>query len=326
MTFKIQADMKTRFSAFFQKTAWLTAVLPALLQAPATAQPNEVLASGGQQVQVGNVQLAATLGELAIATVSDGNLILTQGFHQSQAAGCLLFPAAFAAGVGCFGGADGEAWVEVQGGTAPYSYLWSTGATSDHLSGLPAGEYQVTVSDAGGCTQVATALVTQPPQLVIDADTIIDATSGQQDGAIQVTVSGGTPPFLFIWLGPGGVTFDTEDISGLAPGSYMLEVSDQHGCTVVDSFVVDISNAVHQPAWARSVRLSPNPASTLLTLEIPGLPLRALAVEAFDASGRPLPVPAPPPVLDISGWPEGLVCLIVRYGRETAIFRVLVQR
>lgn len=318
--------MKNCLSTFFPKTALPAAVLLAVFSTLARAQRNEVVASGGQQVLVGDVHFAATVGELAITTLTDGNLILTQGFHQSQASGCLLFPTAFATELACFGDEDGEAWVEVQGGAPPFSYLWSTGQTSDHITGLSAGQYQVTVADAGGCTQVASTWVIAPPQLIVEADTVIAATTGQNDGAIQLTVSGGTPPFQFLWLGPGGITFDTEDLSGLAPGTYQLEVTDQHGCTAGGSFEVELSNAVHQPAWARSIRISPNPAFGLLLIEAAGLPVRRLEVKAFDANGRPLPLAAGPPLIDASGWPPGPVFLVIRYGASSAVFRVVVQR
>ncbi|NDJ00212.1 hypothetical protein GWA97_14135, partial [Flavobacterium sp. LaA7.5] len=67
--------------------------------------------------------------------------------------------------VSCNAGSNGAVDLTVTGGTAPYTYLWNTTATTQDLSGLTAGTYEVTVTDANGCTATASVTVTQPTVL-----------------------------------------------------------------------------------------------------------------------------------------------------------------
>ncbi|MBL0050354.1 MAG: hypothetical protein IPP29_01925 [Bacteroidetes bacterium] len=64
-------------------------------------------------------------------------------------------------------GSNGSVTAQPLGGTAPYSYVWSTGATTQTISSLAAGTYTVTITDANGCTKVGTATITQPNALVL---------------------------------------------------------------------------------------------------------------------------------------------------------------
>ncbi|MFN4880743.1 MAG: SprB repeat-containing protein, partial [Bacteroidota bacterium] len=64
--------------------------------------------------------------------------------------------------VNCNGGTDGSADITVNGGVSPYSYIWSNGTTTEDLTGLAAGSYTVTVTDANQCTATISVLVTEP--------------------------------------------------------------------------------------------------------------------------------------------------------------------
>ena len=127
----------------------------------------------------------------------------------------------------CFGGATGGAAAAPSGGTAPYSYLWSNGATTAALTNVAGGSYTVTITDASGCTATGTANITESTQLTAAATpTDVDCYSAT-NGSISLAVSGGTTPFTFLWS--NGST--TQNLSGLAPGSYSVTVTDANGCT-----------------------------------------------------------------------------------------------
>ncbi len=129
--------------------------------------------------------------------------------------------------VSCNGGTDGSINLSVAGGTAPYTYLWNNAATSEDLSSLAAGSYNVTVTDAVGCTATAPVTITQPAVLALSTSKVDVSCNGGTDGSINLTVAGGTAPFTYAWN--NGAT--TEDISSLPAGNYNVTVTDAKGCT-----------------------------------------------------------------------------------------------
>jgi hypothetical protein len=146
----------------------------------------------------------------------------------------------------CQGAATGTLQTTVTGGTPPYSYAWSNGATTAALANLPAGSYSGTVTDANGCTVTATATIRQPPAVSVLAAVTDADCSGAATGAIDLTISGGTAPFSFSWS--NGAT--TEDLSGLIAGTYTGVIVDANGCiasttvTVSEPLAIDLAAAV----------------------------------------------------------------------------------
>jgi|GEM_PF-3402010 len=149
-----------------------------------------------------------------------------------------LIAAATNTNVSCNGGANGTADLTVSGGTTPYTYSWSNGAATQDLSGLSAGTYNVTVSDAHGYTVAATVTVTEPAVLTASATAVNVNCYGESNGSIDLTVSGGTTAYTYSWS--NGAT--TQDITGLAAGTYSVLVTDAHGCTAT------VTKTVTQPA------------------------------------------------------------------------------
>jgi len=135
--------------------------------------------------------------------------------------------------VSCAGGNNGTASASTSGGNGSYTYAWSNGGTTQSINNLAAGTYTVTVSSGTNCTGTASRIVTAPAAL--STSTVVTNTSnGQNNGAINLTVSGGSPAYSFGWS--NGKT--TEDISGLAPGTYTVTVTDSKGCVTTKSATV----------------------------------------------------------------------------------------
>jgi uncharacterized repeat protein (TIGR01451 family) len=134
----------------------------------------------------------------------------------------------------CAGGNDGSLQAVATGGTPPYTYLWSTGSIGQNMTNLPAGSYTLTGVDANGCSASAIGSVTQPSPLVVSAIVANESVTGACDGAIDLTVNGGTPPYSYNWS--TGST--TEDVSGLCSGTYTATVTDANGCTAIENRVV----------------------------------------------------------------------------------------
>lgn len=128
--------------------------------------------------------------------------------------------------VSCFGGNNGAIDITVSGGLTPYTYLWNDGDLNEDRISLTAGMYTITVTDANGCTNVGTYTVNQPNDITYSTIVTHPSCFGALDGAIDLTVSGGTPPYLFSWSS-GDVT---EDISGQPAGFYFFNIDDANSC------------------------------------------------------------------------------------------------
>ncbi|PLX01851.1 MAG: hypothetical protein C0594_12555, partial [Marinilabiliales bacterium] len=123
-------------------------------------------------------------------------------------------------------GADGEIDLTISGGSAPYSYNWSNSTTDQDLSGLDAGAYAVTITDANNCTTTTTASLVNPSQPVVIVDVTNPSCTGA-DGEVNVSVYGGTSPYSYIW----NTTDTDQDITGLDAGTYAVTVTDANNCT-----------------------------------------------------------------------------------------------
>ncbi len=135
--------------------------------------------------------------------------------------------------ISCFGAMDGEATAFGSGGSGNYSFEWSNAEFTQTISNLGTGTYDVTVTDDDtGCTATAAQVIIEPAALSL---TIVgmDAQNGN-DGSADLTVMGGTSPYSYLWS--NGET--TEDIDGLAPGTYTVTVTDANACTETESVVI----------------------------------------------------------------------------------------
>jgi hypothetical protein len=150
----------------------------------------------------------------------------------------------------CNGASTGAIDLSVTGGTAGYIYTWSNGASTQDISGLPAGNYSVTVTDANGCTTVLNKTLTQPAALSLS--TILTHPTCPPpvpDGAIDLSVSGGTAPYTYDWSNDGleAPDNDPQDLSGLAAGTYTVIVTDANGCTATTSVTLNNINGLPAP-------------------------------------------------------------------------------
>lgn len=135
--------------------------------------------------------------------------------------------------VSCYGGSNGSATVTPTGSTPPYSYFWSPGGqTNGTASGLSVGSFTATVTDANSCVATTVVTITGPPQFNITITATNASNSTACDGSASTFVSGGTPPYTYMWL-PGGQTGST--ISNQCAGTYYFQVTDSLFCVKSDS-------------------------------------------------------------------------------------------
>ena len=122
---------------------------------------------------------------------------------------------------------DGTATITALNGTAPFTYLWSTGNTTATITGLATNGYSVTVIDAAGCTASNYAYVSQTSPIITSA-TASNTQCTNPTGSVTVTASGGTAPYSYVWTtSPVQITATA---SGLPAGSYNVVVTDAAGC------------------------------------------------------------------------------------------------
>lgn len=155
--------------------------------------------------------------------------------------------------VSCFGGSDGEAEAgNASGGTGPYTYIWNTGSTNQTVTGLTAGTYTITASDANGCEGTDEVTIGQPAtgvsvSIAIDSNA---SCNGGSDGGMTASGSGGTGAITYAWS--TGAT--SASISGLTAGTYTVTATDANGCTdtasatIAQPTAVDVSIATTQPS------------------------------------------------------------------------------
>jgi gliding motility-associated-like protein len=142
--------------------------------------------------------------------------------------------------VSCNSGTNGAMAVTTSGGTAPYTYLWSNGLTTEDITGIGVGTYSLTATDVNGCTGSVSGLnVTQPIAITATVD-VTDASCAGNDGAVAITVSGGTGGYNYIWS--NGQTLSS--IIGLNAGIYTLSITDANNCQLVLSDTVFGTTAI----------------------------------------------------------------------------------
>ena len=138
----------------------------------------------------------------------------------------------------CNGGNTGGVIAVLAGNASPYTYNWNTTPAqhTDTATALPIGTYTVTVTTANACSATASGQISQPTALT-HTSTTTPAACGSATGSAKVTESNGTPPYSYVWSNSLG---SADSIKNVASGSYVLTVTDAHGCT--DVVTVTIGN------------------------------------------------------------------------------------
>ncbi len=130
----------------------------------------------------------------------------------------------------CNGEPNGSISVRTLGGTPPYAFLWNSGDETESLPAIPAGAYVLTVTDAHGCTNVlGPVTINEPPALVVDPAINNIPCFGSLTGSIDLTVSGGIPPYSYYWNN----NLSTQDIFDLPANVYSVTVVDATGCAQI---------------------------------------------------------------------------------------------
>jgi hypothetical protein len=155
--------------------------------------------------------------------------------------------------------------VSVTGGTPPYTYNWGgSNPSSEDLSIVNAGSYQLTVTDANNCTGTGPVIdIDDAPTISATATSTEESSAGAADGTATVSSTDGTAPYTYVWDDPSGQT--TATATGLSAGTYNVVVTDAQGCSTTASVVVDLGSGIRELALT-DLRIYPNPTQKEVTI------------------------------------------------------------
>ena|GEM_PF-899558 len=139
--------------------------------------------------------------------------------------------------ISCYATCEAAVELTTTNATTPLTYTWSDAALEalDAQENLCAGSYQVTITDANGCEATASIDLTEPEEL---SSTIspVNATCGEDNGEVSVTVTGGIASYTYLWDDADEQTTDT--IRNLAADTYLVEITDANGCMTINSVTI----------------------------------------------------------------------------------------
>ncbi len=148
------------------------------------------------------------------------------------------------ANVTCNGAATGGINLTVNGSNPPFVYAWSNGATTQDLSNVAAGTYEVTITDDNDCISTASYSVLQPAAISLSSVNATQPACGASTGTAATVFNGGSQPYDYHWENASGTTIGTNSasISGLAAGYYSVEVTDDEGCVHTENILIQNPN------------------------------------------------------------------------------------
>lgn len=250
----------------------------------------------------------------------------------------------------CHGEAKGSIDLVLDGGTQPFTFLWSTGETSSSISNLLAGVYSVTVTDALGLVSTSSIKISEPDQLSAAGFVINVSSAGGNDGSINLTVRGGTHDYFYAW--DNGAT--SEDISNLTAGTYSVVVTDGFGCQVsLSKTIIEMGplhvggttnnnhlsqdgssdnrslNAPNTNAGTGNMNLSvyPNPTSNLMRIRMKSA--EEAQVSVINSNGQTVVAQkfsSETPMLDVSNLPNGNYLVQVKTATETTTKNIVIAK
>ena len=190
-----------------------------------------------------NNQTTATAIDLVagnyMVTVTDANMC-TETIEVEVTEPTILTTSISGNDASCFGDANGNTTVVPDGGTLDYTYLWSDGSnqTTAMADGLvaQATPYFVTVTDGNACTAVDSFMINSPTELTLSLSGVDVLCFGENGGSGTATAGGGAGMFTYLWNDTNGQT--TQTANGLIANNYSVTVTDNNGCTIVESIDV----------------------------------------------------------------------------------------
>ena len=221
--FSVSSDTNIRFSVISDNTAIINPIV--------------------SQEKFGLVQYSAGTAHITIQATSNAGTSVTQTFSVtvlSDASNCgdILEITPTISHILCAGQKNGQIITSVSGGTAPYSFVWSNSRTDNALYNVGAGTYSVIVTDNNGCSKTESFQITEPDAITI-TPTISNPTCNENNGSIQLDISGGLSPYSYEWNNASILS----SLSNLEAGIYTVLITDNNNCELTKTFEIHNMNA-----------------------------------------------------------------------------------
>ena len=184
----------------------------------------------------------------------------------------------------CNGLSDGVVDLSATGGTGMFQHSddGNTFVEGAAFDGLSAGDYTFYVQDENGCISEVDASVTEPEPIEISG--IVSDGEDTGNAVIDISVTGGTPGYSYVWTGPGVDGITSADLEGLSTGAYIIEVTDLAGCSMSTSF--NVVTSLYELEGGVEAKVYPNPSSGLFNISWTGFTEGYVDFTIIDALGR----------------------------------------
>ena len=196
----------------------------------------------------------------------------------------------------CGGSHTGSVSASAIGGTPGYSFDWGNAGMGATVGNLPAGTYQVVLTDANSCTATAEVTIDEPNLISITLDAVPNTgTAGNPNGAVFGLAAGGYAPYTYDWTQVGSVdtTFGQSSIGGLCEGLYEIIVTDSTGCVAKDTVEVvgegaGCATSINEAlaAGINRFQLSPNPANDRVEVQVEFVQPEAMTLRLRNLHGQ----------------------------------------
>lgn len=287
----------------------------------------------------------------SISGLSQGDYHLTM----TDALGCVALDTAvliapdsmvfnlMVSGVRCTGESNGSVWLTVTGLNVPVLYEWShglTGTNANSATGLSAGVYTITATDADACQKIVTLGVSAPPPMLITPEATNASSVDSCDSSIEITMSGGSISYTCEWdnglgtdtLGyvppPGEYTSYREN---LCVGTYCVLVTNNNGCSDSLCVTVDTLNTTNQPTLPPfDCVVAPNPFSEKFILSYKLAAPSEVSITVFNIRGETIQQfsgekgeGTQRTEIPTLGWDKGIYFLYLKTDRQHRVKRLI---
>jgi len=212
----------------------------------------------------------------------------------------------------------------VGGNGGPYTYQWSTGDTTQmSLDNLCPGQYGLTIQDVA-CIYTSNFLIIQPEPIITEVDTVIHLTDSTTT-AIFISVISGPSPYSFSWYGPNGYVSNEEDLTGIPPGYYTVQVYNTFGnCSEIDSIEVLDQTVGLSPVSSMKMEIYPNPADDKVYVKL--YDINEYQIQLITIDGQPLRFWKNTSTLDVHDVPPGIYLIKLTSGENSMTQPLLILR